>query len=160
MEDMLERAILAAARAHMGQWDKGGQPYILHPLRVMLGCGCEEEKTVTVLHDTLEDTPLTAADLAAEGFPPEVVEAVLCLTRGEGEDYVAYIERVCGNRLAARVKLADLADNMDLNRLPGLGERDFRRLERYIRAKRRVEQALAEWNGKGGKNGGMDKGTV
>ena len=109
-----------------------------------------------LLHDVLEDTPLTAAELAAEGFPREVLEAVVCLTRVRDEDYAVYIERVCGNRLAAAVKLADLTDltdNMDLNRLPGLTQRDFQRLERYIRAKRRVEQALEEWDERGDKHG-------
>lgn len=160
MKDMLENAIIAAANAHKGQRDKGGQPYILHPIRVMLGCGGLEEKTAAMLHDVLEDTALTASGLTEAGFPPEVVEAVVCLTRGEGEEYDAYIERVCGNRIAARVKLADLTDNMDLNRLPEPTERDFRRLERYVRAKRRVAQALEEWDKKGAAYGGMDKETV
>lgn len=148
MTNILEKAIIAAAEAHMGQRDKGGQPYILHPIRVMLQCRSEEERTVAMLHDILEDTPLGASELTEAGFPAGVVEAVCCLTRGRDEDYAVYIERVCGNRLAARVKLADLADNMDLKRLPGLTERDFKRLERYIRAKRRIEEALAEWGGK------------
>lgn len=149
MKDMLEKAIIVAAEAHMGQLDKGGQPYILHPIRVMLQCGSTAERTAAMLHDVLEDTPLGIAELAAAGFPAEILEAVACLTRGGDEDYAAYIERVCGNRLAARVKLADLADNMDLNRLPGLTERDFKRLERYIRAKQRIEQTFCEWEGKG-----------
>lgn len=144
MKDMLENAIIVAANAHKGQTDKGGQPYILHPIRVMFGCKSLEEKTVAMLHDALEDTPLTAADLTDAGFPSEVVEAVVCLTKEEGEEYDTYIERVCMNRLAALVKLADLSDNMDLKRLPEPTERDFRRLERYVRAKRRIAQALEE----------------
>lgn len=153
MKDLLEHAMITAAGAHMGQVDKGGQPYILHPVRVMLQCGSLEEKAVALLHDVLEDTPLTAADLAGAGFPGEIVEAVVCLTKSRGEEYAAYIERVCKNRLAAAVKLADLTDNMDLNRLPGLAQKDFQRLERYIRAKRRIEQALEEWSGKGERHG-------
>lgn len=144
MKDMLENAIIVAANAHKGQTDKGGQPYILHPIRVMFGCKSLEEKTVAMLHDALEDTPLTAADLTDTGFPSEVVEAVVCLTKEEGEEYDTYIERVCMNRLAALVKLADLSDNMDLRRLPEPTERDFRRLERYVRAERRIAQALEE----------------
>lgn len=153
LKDLLEHAMITAVSAHMGQLDKGGQPYILHPIRVMLQCGSMEERAAALLHDVLEDTPLTAAELAAEGFPREVLEAVVCLTRVRDEDYAVYIERVCGNRLAAAVKLADLTDNMDLNRLPGLTQRDFQRLERYIRAKRRVEQALEEWDERGDKHG-------
>ena len=139
---MLEQGMIVAAKAHMGQLDKGGQPYILHPVRVMLQCKTIEEKTVAMLHDVLEDTPVTVADLRQAGFPEEVVDAVVCLTKGEQEDYMTYIERVCKNPLAMRVKLADLADNMDLKRLPGLTPRDFRRLEKYIRAKMRIEEVL------------------
>ena len=141
---MLEKAMILAARGHMGQLDKGGHPYILHPVRVMLGCRTIEEKTVAMLHDLLEDTDITADDMREEGFPEEIVAAVCCLTRTEEEDYTEYIERICQNKLAARVKLADLMDNMDLNRLPGLTPKDFQRLEKYLRAKIRVEQALEE----------------
>ena len=141
---MLEKAMILAAKGHMGQLDKGGHPYILHPVRVMLQCKTIEEKTVAMLHDLLEDTAYTADDLRREGFHEEVITAVVCLTKIEGEDYTDYIERICQNKLAARVKLADLTDNMDLNRLPGLTPKDFQRLEKYLRAKIRVEQALEE----------------
>ena len=141
---MLEKAMILAAKGHRGQMDKGGQPYILHPVRVMLQCRTMEEKTVAMLHDLLEDTDYTEQDLKAEGFSDAVVAAVVCLTKAEGEDYAEYIERICENKLAARVKLADLMDNMDLNRLPGLTPKDFQRLEKYLRAKMRVEQALGE----------------
>ena len=112
----------------------------------MWGAGYKtiEEKTVAMMHDLLEDTDITAEDLRKEGFSDEVVAAVVCLTKIEGEDYADYIERICQNKLAARVKLADLKDNMDLNRLPGLTPKDFQRLEKYLRAKTRVEQALEE----------------
>ena len=141
---MLVKAMILAAKGHMGQLDKGGHPYILHPVRVMLQCKTIEEKTVAMLHDILEDTAYTEEDLRNEGFPEEIVAAVCCLTKTDGEDYTEYIERICKNKLAARVKLADLMDNMDLNRLPGLTPKDFQRLEKYLRAKIRVEQALEE----------------
>lgn len=141
---MLEKAMILAAKGHMGQLDKGGHPYILHPVRVMLQCRTMEEKTVAMLHDLLEDTEYTEADLRKEGFSEEVIAAVVCLTKTAGEAYTDYVERICRNKLAARVKLADLMDNMDLNRLPGLTPKDFQRLEKYLRAKIRVEQALEE----------------
>lgn len=78
---MLEKALILAAKAHTGQVDKGGAPYILHPIRVMLACEGEKEKIVALLHDTLEDTALTAADLRRAGFSEEIVQAVCCLTR-------------------------------------------------------------------------------
>ena len=115
---MLEKALILAAKAHTGQVDKGGAPYILHPIRVMLACEGEKEKIVALLHDTLEDTALTAADLRCAGFSEEIVQAVCCLTRGQKEDYMDYIARICENALAARVKYADLQDNLDIRRIP------------------------------------------
>lgn len=139
---MLKKAIYLAEKAHQGQVDKGGQPYILHPKRVMERCKTEKEKIVAMLHDVIEDTEITAEDLRNEGFSAEVLEAVVCLTKKYGEDYMDYIERVCENKLAAKVKLADLTDNMDISRIPNPTEKDFIRLEKYKRAKARIEQAL------------------
>ncbi|MDD4842947.1 MAG: GTP pyrophosphokinase [Anaerotignum sp.] len=138
---MLEKAIILAANAHMGQLDKGGHPYILHPMRVMLGCKTLDQKIVAILHDTLEDSELTADDLIKEGFSKTIVDAVVCLTRKKGEDYMDYIQEIAKNPLASAVKLSDLADNMDLKRLPGLTPRDFQRLERYLRAQLILENA-------------------
>lgn len=138
---MLEKAMILAANAHMGQLDKGGNPYILHPVRVMLGCKNLDEKIVAMLHDTLEDSDLTANDLLNEGFPKNMVDAVVCLTRDKNQDYLEHIKIVATNPLATAVKLSDLADNMDLNRLPGLTQKDFQRLERYLRAKLILEAA-------------------
>ena len=138
---MLEKAMILAATAHMGQLDKGGNPYILHPVRVMLRCNTLEEKIVAMLHDTLEDSDLTADDLVKEGFSKEIVDAVVTLTRKTEENYMEHIQKVSKNPLATTVKLSDLADNMDLNRLPGLTPKDFQRLERYLRAKLILEEA-------------------
>ena len=131
---MLEKALILAAKAHTGQVDKGGAPYILHPIRVMLACEGEKEKIVALLHDTLEDTALTAADLRRAGFSEEIVQAVCCLTRGQKEDYMDYIARICENALAARVKYADLQDNLDISRIPNPTEKDFARIRKYEQA--------------------------
>ena len=139
---MLERAVKLAEKAHQGQLDKGGQPYILHARRVMEKCETEAEKITAILHDVMEDTPYTLDDLRKEGFSEEILVALLCLTRREGEDYMRYIERVCKNPLAVRVKYADLEDNMDLRRIPEPTEGDFARLEKYKRAKMRIEEVL------------------
>ncbi|WP_352399999.1 HD domain-containing protein [Anaerotignum sp.] len=139
---MLENALIIAAKAHKGQLDKGGNPYILHPIRVMLGCKTQEEKIVAILHDTLEDSDLTVDDLIKEGFSENIVDAVVCLTRDKNQDYMEHIQEVSKNSLATAVKLSDLADNMDLNRLPGLTQKDFQRLEKYLRAKLILEEAL------------------
>src|SRR5436190_17301973 len=113
----LEDAIALAVAAHNGQVDKAGQPYILHPLRVMFRLETEEERVVGVLHDVLEDTPHTVEGLAGLGYPPAVVDALVALTRRNGETYEAFVERVAQNPLATKVKLADLADNLDVTRL-------------------------------------------
>jgi (p)ppGpp synthase/HD superfamily hydrolase len=130
----LERAIAIAAQAHQGQKDKGGAPYILHPLRVMLALSSDEDRTVAVLHDVLEDTPWTADALRREGFSDTIVAAVESLTRRSGEPYEDFILRARSNPIARRVKCADLADNMNLARIeqPTVADRD--RVLRYEKA--------------------------
>ena len=139
---MLEKAGKIAEKAHEGQMDKGGHPYILHPLRVMKSCKTEMEKITALLHDVLEDSDHTLEDLRREGVAEEILEALVCLTPLEGEDYMAYIERICQNPLAARVKYADLQDNMDISRIPQPTEKDFARLEKYKKAKVHIEEAM------------------
>ncbi|HEU5039990.1 MAG TPA: HD domain-containing protein [Gemmatimonadales bacterium] len=135
----LERALQIAAEAHQGQLDKAGEPYLLHPLRVMLRVTGEPERIVALLHDVVEDSAAwTIERLRAEGFAEEVVQAVDRLTRREGEEYEALIERAAGHPLALRVKLADLEDNKALARLADPGERDRARIERYRRAHARL----------------------
>ncbi len=136
----LDTALAIAVEAHRGQVDKAGQPYILHPLRVMARVTTAEERLVAVLHDVVEDSPKTLDDLRAAGFDEAVVRAVDFLTRREDETYEAFIERVDGDALARRVKLADLEDNMTLTRLRELDERAVERLGRYMRAYRRLTE--------------------
>ncbi|MGG1266408.1 HD domain-containing protein [Brevibacillus laterosporus] len=90
----LEKAIVIATKAHAGQVDKGGNPYILHPLRVMLKMGTEEEMIVAVLHDVIEDTKVNVDDLKRAGFTESVIDAVIALTRQDGERYMDFIERM------------------------------------------------------------------
>lgn len=120
----LTDAILIATRAHRTMVDRAGKPYILHPLRVMLRMDTETERIVAVLHDVVEDTWVTLDYLRHErGFSDEVIEALDALTRREGEPYFDYILRVKANPLATKVKLADLADNLDPAREESLGTR-------------------------------------
>jgi (p)ppGpp synthase/HD superfamily hydrolase len=127
----LERAIQIAAAAHAGQIDKAGQPYILHPLRVMLAVTTTDERIAAVLHDVVEDTNITLEQLRAEGFSPVVVDAVDALTKRSGEDRITAAKRAAANRIARVVKLADNADNMDLSRIPNPSEKDCARLKEY-----------------------------
>lgn len=133
--NMLERAIFIAVGAHHGQLDKGSQPYILHVLRVMQNVQRPVDKVVAALHDLLEDCPTwDSLRLRQEGFSEEVIAAVVALTRFKNETYDAFILRVAENDIARRVKLADLADNSDLSRIPSPGPRDHHRARKYARA--------------------------
>lgn len=131
---LLARAIEIAANAHATQVDKGGAPYILHPLRMMMKQTTEPAMIAAVLHDVVEDTPWTLERLRDEGFPEEVLDAVACLTKREGEDYADFITRAGANPIARAVKLADLEDNMDIRRIPQPTQKDFDRLVKYRRS--------------------------
>lgn len=137
----LESAIRMALDAHAGQRDKAGQPYILHPLRVMQRCDTDTLRIIAVLHDVIEDSAVTLDDLERLGFALEVRDALQCLTKHRGEDYDAFIERVLANPLAARVKEADLLDNMDRSRLAAFTEEDEARMAKYARALKRLRAA-------------------
>lgn len=135
----LERAIEIATEAHKGQLDKSGKDYIEHPLRVMEMGKTEDEKIVRVLHDVIEDTDWTFEKLEAEGFSPEVIAALRCVTKiTENENYDDFIDRVKKNPLAVAVKINDLTDNMDIRRLPYLSDKDVKRLKKYLKAYKRL----------------------
>ena len=136
----LEGAIALAADAHRGQRDKSGQPYILHPIRVMLRCQTDEQRIAAVLHDVVEDTGRTFDDLRQLGYPEEIIAALDCLTKREGEPYEAFVERAASDPIARVVKIADIEDNMDLRRLPGISEKDVERIARYVRGWRRLQE--------------------
>ena len=132
----LERAIEIAREAHRGQVDKAGEEYIGHPLRVMEAGRTVEEKIVGVLHDVVEDSKEWGFErLEQEGFAPEIIEALRCVTKLSVEEpYDRFIARVKGNALAVAVKLNDLSDNMDIRRLPYLSDKDVKRLKKYLKA--------------------------
>jgi len=136
---LLERAISIAVEAHSGQKDRNGAPYILHPLRLMCRVEAEEEKIVAILHDVVEDTDWTFKQLKEEGFSDRILEALDCLTKREGEAYEDLVRRAAGNKLARRVKLEDLTDNMDLRRLKEIKDKDRERLQKYLRAWRELQ---------------------
>ena len=132
----LERAIEIAISAHKGQTDKGGNPYILHPLRVMMSLESQAEKMVGVLHDVVEDSDWTFEDLENEGFPVDVIDALKSVTKNESEHgsdegYFRFVERAKLNPIGARVKIADLQDNLDISRIPELDESAMQRINKY-----------------------------
>jgi (p)ppGpp synthase/HD superfamily hydrolase len=129
------RALEIAFEAHDGQTDKTGRPYILHPLRVMFRTSTYAERIVALLHDVLEDCPEWTSERLGSVFPAEHVAAIQALTRRDDESYAAFIARVKPDPLAARVKLADIADNMDPGRLERLDQPTRERLiEKYAPA--------------------------
>ena len=136
---LIETSLQIALRAYAGKTDKAGREYILHPLRVMAKMSTDLERSTALLHDVLEDSDITAEELLAEGIPAEVVEAVQCLTKREGEDYLEFVARTKQNRLARRVKIADIEDNIDVLRLSMLGASDLERIQRYHAAWRLLQ---------------------
>lgn len=131
----LERAIAIAAQAHAGQVDKGGQPYILHPLRVMLRVAGERERIAAVLHDVVEDSSVTLADLSAEGFDQDILDALQALTKLPGESRIDAAHRAAAHPIARTVKLADNAENSDLSRIAEPTDKDRARLAEYARVR-------------------------
>ena len=127
----IERAIEIAASAHAGQFDKAGQPYILHPLRVMLRVSSPSEQMTAVLHDVVEDTDVTLQQLQEEGFSVAVLAAVDALTKRPGESRMEAAQRAALDPIALVVKLADNAENMDLGRIANPTEKDFARMREY-----------------------------
>lgn len=118
---LTNEAMKLAYAAHHGQVDKGGIPYIFHPFHLAEQMEDEYCTCVALLHDVVEDTDVTLADLA-EIFPKEVVDAVEVMTHREGEAYLDYVERVKHNPIAKAVKLADLHHNSDESRLEDADE--------------------------------------
>lgn len=132
-KNMVDLALQTAKKAHAGQVDKAGRDYIEHPIAVAEKVNTPEEKMAAYLHDVVEDTDVTLEDLRSLGFPESVIEAVDCLTKREGVSLADYLYRVKHNEIARVVKLADLAHNSDINRIPEPKEKDYKRVERYHR---------------------------
>ena len=141
----LEKAIEIAREAHAGQVDKAGKDYINHPLRVMAMGKDENEKIVGVLHDVVEDSDWTFEMLEAEGFSSEVIDALRCVTKlSEDEDYDHFLNRIKGNRLAMKVKLCDLVDNLDTSRIENPTDTDLKRSKKYARAYAFIKKAISK----------------
>lgn len=132
----LEKAIEIAALAHAGQKDKGGEPYILHPIRVMLRLTNNTDRIAAILHDVVEDTDVTLEMLASEGFSEDILQAVEALTKQQGETRLHAATRAAKNKIAQRVKLADNAENCNLSRIACPTGKDLARLEEYKEVRR------------------------
>lgn len=139
----LEIALQLAAKNHAGQTDKAGQPYILHPIRVMLAVQGESARIAAVLHDVVEDTAVTFADLQAAGFSDEIVDTVRALTKSPGERRLDAATRAASHPIARVVKLADVRDNMDLSRIAEPTPQDYARISEYAEVRALLESRIA-----------------
>ena len=144
-ESILELAYEIAKKAHEGQFDKAGKPYIEHPIRVSNNVNGDLAKTVALLHDVVEDTDITFNDLIQMGIPDEALYILRLLTRPKELTYKKYIEVIGTDKIAIQIKLADLEDNMNLNRISNITDRDIQRVEkRYKPAYSYLKQKLRE----------------
>ena len=134
MNSFLKIARDIATKAHQGQLDKAGKPYISHPQAVASMVDTDEEKAVAWLHDTIEDSDFTEQDLIEKEIPSRVVEGVIAMTKIKGEKYSDYLQRLKKNDLARKVKMADLIHNSDLSRIANPTEKDRARIEKYKKA--------------------------
>ena len=130
--DLTIKAMNLAYEAHHGQFDKGGVPYIFHPIHLAEEMDDEVSTCVALLHDTVEDTAVTLEELAAQ-FPREIVEAVDLLTHRDGVEYFDYVRSIRANPVGVKVKLADLRHNGDPKRISNQGNAEKRR-EKYAKA--------------------------
>tara|TARA_B100000035_G_scaffold304611_1_gene304539 strand:+ start:55 stop:477 length:423 start_codon:yes stop_codon:yes gene_type:complete len=132
----LYRAIEIALDAHMNVSDKGGNPYILHPLRLMLQMDSEEEMIVAILHDVVEDSEKWSFDkLKEEGFSKKIINSLRSVTKeNKNEDYEKFIDRSIKDKIGRKVKIADISDNLDISRLKEVTDKDILRINKYKKA--------------------------
>lgn len=144
--ELLGKVLVLATNAHAGQFDRGGKPYILHPLKVMhyLKTDDEELQCIALLHDVIEDTKTTWHDLEEIGCTKRVINAVRALTKMPGQSYDEYKEGVFANADAMRVKTCDLRHNTDIRRLKGVTQKDIDRIAKYNRFYLEIQAKLQE----------------
>ena len=133
-QDLYDLALRIAIKAHEGQKDKSGHEYIMHPICVAERCSDPRAKIVALLHDTIEDTEVTVEYLRKEGFPEEIINGILSVTKRDGESYEDFVRRAAENEIGIIVKKADLEDNMDIRRLQEITDKDVERLRKYLKA--------------------------
>ena len=115
MSQYLHKAITIACEAHQGQSSINGEPYILHPLRLLIKAKSNEERIITVLHDVIEKSNISLADLKNKGFDQNIINSIDSLSRRRSESYIEYIGRLMQNKISVKIKLLDLADNIKMH---------------------------------------------
>lgn len=131
---LTKKALRLCFDAHKEQVDKAGAPYVFHPFHLAEQMRDELTTVCALLHDVVEDTDITLDDIAASGFPPEVIEALSLLTHDDSVEYMDYVRAIAENSIARRVKIADLKHNSDLSRLDAADQNARERVKKYKRA--------------------------
>jgi (p)ppGpp synthase/HD superfamily hydrolase len=154
--EMLSKMIVIATLGHADQFDKGGNPYILHPLRVMsyLKEADEELQCIAVGHDVIEDCSgkviyidgveriISYQMLRVMGMTERVIEGIRGLTKIPGQTYEEYQAIVFGNIDCMKVKKCDLRHNTDIRRLKGVSDKDTARMAKYMKFYADIEMRL------------------
>lgn len=145
--ELLEKALVLMVNSHSGQFDKGGNPYQLHPLAVMaiLNSNDEELQCIALLHDTVEDSYVTFVQLEELGFTKRIIDAVRLLTKQRGQTYEEYCEGLFTNIDAMKVKMADLTHNSDIRRLKGIRDKDIERMVKYQKLYLILQERVVNW---------------
>ena len=144
--EMLGKMLVIATNAHAGQFDRGGKPYILHPLKVMHYLKTDDEDLMCIAlgHDVIEDTDVTYKDLRDAGMSERVIEGIRGMTKLPGQTYEEYKQQVFSNRDSMLVKTSDLRHNTDIRRLKGVTEKDFARMAKYHQFYLEIQAKLNE----------------
>ena len=137
---LLDKAVLISVTKHQGQRDKIGCAYFQHPMRIAMRCTTDDEKIVAVLHDTIEDTDVTPEYLLSEGFPQYIVDAILSVSKRDGESYDDFVARAKKNPIGRVVKIHDLEDNLDVMRLDEVSPDMAARFTKYLKALRFLKE--------------------
>ncbi|MBE6747746.1 MAG: bifunctional (p)ppGpp synthetase/guanosine-3',5'-bis(diphosphate) 3'-pyrophosphohydrolase [Ruminococcaceae bacterium] len=137
---LTKKALKLCFEAHKEQVDKSGMPYVFHPFHLAEQMTDEATTVVALLHDVVEDTPITFNDLEKQGFGEEIISALRLLTHDKNTPYMEYVGEIKKNKIATKVKLADLKHNSDLTRLSVVDEKALKRKEKYEKAIELLEQ--------------------
>lgn len=132
--ELTEKAARLAFKAHEGQFDRAGLPYVMHPIHLAEMMTTEDTCVAALLHDVVEDTDITIEDLREEGFTETQLRAVDLLTHKKGVPYMDYVRALKDDPVARSVKIADLRHNSDRSRLREATQKDEERYKKYKEA--------------------------
>ena len=138
--ELTKKAMKLCFEAHKDQKDKSGLPYVHHPFHLAEQMETEDTTIVALLHDVVEDTEYTLDDIRAMGFPERIIEALSYMTHDNAVPYLDYVAKIKENPIATAVKLADLKHNSDLTRLDVVDETSLKRVEKYSKAMKILEE--------------------